>query len=291
MKLSLIIPAKDKNDPKLKELIESIESQEFPKSEIELLVITEGTSESAKAIGIKQAKGRVIGILASDNELIDSSFLSNMYEACLKYESAYPNHYYYTEQDDALNRYFALIGGNDPLAYYMKKNDRAPYFDSHRLNTIGSIGDNGYFVLKSAIMMTDLDNYYHIDNAIEAGTHVHIVKLPIWHKTGGDIVKFFKKRFHYGLQHAFNSNRRWHLVDFKRKEDICRLLWFLIASLTIIPTLCLSLRGYLKIRDVAWFLHPIVCLATIFTYGILMLHLGLRKMYQLLSAPMVGVKA
>ena len=291
MKLSIIITAKDKNDPKLADLIESIETQEFPKSEVELLVITEGTSESAKAIGIKKAKGEVIGILASDNELIDSSFLSTMYDACLKHESAYPNHYYYTEKDDSLNRYFALIGGNDPLAYYMRKNDRAPYFDSNRLNTSGSIGDNGYFILKSSIMMTDLDNYYHIDNAIEAGAHVHIVKLPIWHKTGGSLIAFLKKRYHYGIQHAFNSNRRWHLVDFSRKEDICRLLWFVIASLTVLPTLYLSLRGYSKIRDVAWFLHPIVCLGMTFTYGILMLNLGLRKISQSSSALMEGARA
>ena len=56
MKLSLIIPCKDKNDPKLQELLKSIEIQDFPKDEMETLIITEGTSESAKAIGIRRAK-------------------------------------------------------------------------------------------------------------------------------------------------------------------------------------------------------------------------------------------
>ena len=76
MKLSLVIPAKDKNDPKLADLLKSIEAQDFTKEELEILVITEGTPESAKAIGIRRAKGEVIGILASDNELIVTDFLS-----------------------------------------------------------------------------------------------------------------------------------------------------------------------------------------------------------------------
>src|SRR3990167_2455063 len=78
LKLSIIIPAKDKNDRKLKELLTSIERQDFPKDELEILVITEGTSESAKAIGIRRARGEVVGILASDNELHDEHFLSDV---------------------------------------------------------------------------------------------------------------------------------------------------------------------------------------------------------------------
>lgn len=74
--LSLVIPAKDKNDPKLADLLKSIKAQDFPKDKMETLIITEGTSESAKAIGIRKAKGEVIGFLASDNEIIDNNFLS-----------------------------------------------------------------------------------------------------------------------------------------------------------------------------------------------------------------------
>ena len=122
MKLSIVIPAKDKNDPKLAELLQSIETQDFPKGEMEVLVITEGTSESAKAIGIRKAKGEVIGILASDNQIDDTTFLMIMYHSALVYGAAFPYSYEYYQEDDILNRYFALIGGNDPLAYYMGKN-------------------------------------------------------------------------------------------------------------------------------------------------------------------------
>lgn len=289
MKLSLVIPAKDRSDPKLQDLLASIEAQDFPKDEMEVLVITEGTSESAKAIGIRRAKGEVIGILASDNELMNPVSLK-MLTAWAKQEgAAYPNRYFYSKEDDALNRYFALIGGNDPLAYYMMKNDRYPYLKPATACLRGSIGDNGFFIKKHLIEQTDLDNYYHIDNAIEATGDIDIVPCggyEIWHKTGGNIFKFFQKRYRYGLQHAFNPNRRWHLVDFRKPEDIRRLLWFILASLTLIHPLTTSLRGYMKIKDVAWFYHPLVCFLTTITYGFLVCHVTLRRMFQSSSVPM-----
>lgn len=167
MKLSLVIPAKDKNDPKLNELLLSIEAQDFPKEEMEVLVITEGTSESAKAIGIRRAKGEVIGILASDNELVFKNYLSEMYESARLNGASSSLYYWHSYSDDILNRYFALIGGNDPLSFYMGTNDKAPYYNGWKLGPWRkrSFGDNGFFVRKSWIEKTDIDNYYHIDNA------------------------------------------------------------------------------------------------------------------------------
>ncbi len=293
MKLSLVIPVKDLNDPKLKDLLKSIEEQDFPKEEMETLLITEGTSESAKAIGIRKAQGEVIGILASDNLLVGENFLSMMEFAAFD-GASYPSHYYHDKRDDILNRYFSLIGGNDPLSFYMGKNDRGSYMNTPiRSWKNGTIGDNGFFIRKKLIEKTDLDNYYHIDNAIEALNKPPRVMWGafIWHRTGGNLLSFFTKRYHYGLQHAFNKNRRWHLVDFRQPKDILRLLWFILATITLIPTTLLSIRGYLKIRDGAWFLHPIVCLMTLFTYALLLVHLGVNRMFQLLSAPMNAQKA
>lgn len=287
LSLSLVIPAKSLNDPKLKELLESIEGQEcFPKEDLEVLVITEGTSESAKAIGIRRAKGEIIGILASDN-VIHKHFLSMMCnpELLEHADALYPAMYHYYEKDDILNRYFSLIGGNDPLSFYMHKNDKNPHQIKDFNKVLGNttIGDNGFFIKKYLIENTDLDNYYHIDNAIEAlpkPARIAVVETSIWHKTGGNIFKFYSKRYHYGLQHAFNTNRRWHLVDFNRKEDICRLVWFITASLTVVHPLMTSIRGYQKVRDLAWFLHPICCMMTLLTYSALMIQVACTRLYQ-----------
>lgn len=292
IKLSLVIPCRDVNDPKLKELLRSIDEQDFPKEELETLVITEGTSESAKAIGIRKAKGEVIGILASDNELIGKHYLYLMSQYAESYGAAYSAFYAYSKKDNILNRYFSLIGGNDTLSFYMVKNDRSSYLGSPNPNGRGSIGDNGFFVKDDLIKSTDLENYYHVDNALEAVEEAcGVGGVYTWHKTGGNIFSFFAKRYRYGLQHAFNKNRRWHLVDFRQPKDVMRLLWFIICTITLIQPLLLSLRGYLRIRDVAWFLHPLVCLGTLFTYGVLIIHLALNRMFQSLFAPMAVRRA
>lgn len=295
MKLSLVIPCRDETDPKLRALLRSIGEQDFQKEEVEILVIREGTSESAKAIGIRKAVGEVIGILASDNELVHPRFLKDHYEQALMC-AAQPTFYHYRFKDNPLNRYFALMGCNDPLAHYMGKKDKWNYTrhsmfvgtkympagwagikDPDRWGAERTIGDNGYFVTRNLIEKTDLDNYYHIDNANEAGSYMVLTGHEIWHKTGGNIFKFFAKRYRYGLQHAFNKNRRWHLVDFKDQEDIRRLIWFIVASITIVQPLILSCRGYLKIRDRAWFLHPVICLMATFTYTLLAIRVVIKK--------------
>ena len=288
MQLSLVIPCRDKEDSKLKELLRSIEAQDFPKKELEVLVITEGTSESVKAIGIRQAKGEVIGILASDNVLVKKWFLRGIYLHTLEHFAAFPA--FYEPVGDFLNRYFALIGGNDPLSFYMGKNDRLPHYkEFQNISQKGtSLGDNGFFILKRLIEQTDLDNYYHVDNANEASCWATPTNNSIIHNTGGNLIEFFKKRYRYGLQHAFNSNRRWHLVDFSKPKDIVRLIWFIIASITLVHPLYTALRGYLKIQDKAWFLHPVCCLMTVITYAILMMRLGLRKLSPSPSAPTVA---
>ena len=302
IRLSLIIPCRDVNDPKLGELLKSIEAQDFPKDELETLIITEGTSESAKAIGIKQAKGDIIGILASDNELTFNSFLREMIKDFPVLDASYPAYYHYKKEDDILNRYFSLLGGNDPLSFYMDKNDKKPFYErdnelpdwsSYERESNQTLGDNGFFIKKELIESTDLENYYHVDNANEAiaGKVVSPVQCDIWHKTGGNIFSFFAKRYRYGLQHAFNKNRRWYLVDFRKPKDIWRLVWFILCTLTILEPLCLSIRGYLKIRDIAWFIHPIACLGTVFTYGLLVFHLFCQYMFRLLSAPMTVKRA
>src|SRR3990167_4455461 len=286
-KLSIIIPTKTTNSYGYMRLLLCIQHQDFPKDQLEVLPVTEGTSESAKAIGIKRAKGEVICIFASDNVFEIKEFLSILYQAALSNGAAFPAFYSLKVGFKALDNYFALIGGNDVLSYYMGKNDRGSWLGPSRASEpiIGkALGDNGFFVKKELIEKTDLENYYHVDNANEIDAVPMPVPVGVMHAAGDGLFNYFKKRYRYGLQHAFNKNRRWHLVDFKNRSDIARLIWFIFASVLLIPTLFLSIRGFLKKPDPAWFLHPIVCLATLFTYGTLMVHVCARTMFRSLFA-------
>ena len=166
-KLSVIITAKDRNNEKLKELEASLARQTF--RDFETLVITEGNSETAKAIGLRQARGKYVCILASDNYLNDPQF----FEKCIKpldensfITGSFPVKYYYNQHDDILNRYFSLFGVNDPIPLFLHKNDRASYYDDNllgyplylfnvlndyfiiKLSTVPTLGDNGFFIRK-----------------------------------------------------------------------------------------------------------------------------------------------
>lgn len=275
--LSVIISAKDRNDLKLKDLLYSIEQQTF--RDFEILIITEGNSETAKAIGLKRAKGSIICILASDNYLNDDRF----FEKCLEpfknkdIVGSYPLRYWYYKDDNILNRYFALMGVNDPIPFYLKKADRFAYFvwsgkdtDEYyinNLNFIPTLGDNGFFIRKDILIQADIEHYFHIDvcqDLFNLGYRRYaLVNTSIWHRTGGNIFKFFLKRFQYADK--FSEGRRWHMVE---KKDLPRLCWFIISTLTLIYPFYLSVKGYKKVKDIAWFLHPLICLITIGVYGI-----------------------
>ena len=276
--LSIVIPCKTLQDPKLWDLVESIRGQDFPQEKLEILTITEGTSESAKAIGIRKSQGKIICILASDNKLVHKNFLTVMYQFAGLHGSAYPAYYAYMKDDDILNRYFALVGCNDPLPLYLGKNDKFMVTEKVGKRPLNATyGDNGFFIKKNLIEKTDLDNYFHIDNIYDLKIQPYPVHCAIWHKTGGNIFKFFAKRYRYGMQHAFNPKRRWHMVE---KEDIPSLLWFIFCTVTLIQPIWFSIKGYRKVKDKAWLLHSIVCMLTLSTYGVLMIRVWVRSMFQ-----------
>lgn len=60
------------------------------------------------------------------------------------------------------------------------------------------------------------------------------------------------------------SKRRYSVYE---KKDAARLIYFIIISLTIIKPLYDSVKGYLKVRDPAWFLHPLMCFGMVVVYG------------------------
>ena len=283
--LSCVITAKDRNDDKLQDLLFSIRKQTY--HNYETIIITEGNSETAKAIGLKRAKGEIVCILASDNYLNDDRF----FEKCLEplkdkgIVGSFPLHYWHYKYDYILNRYFALFGVNDPIPLYLRKNDRASYYAdeicnypiiftfSHpsyfivNLESVPTLGDNGFFIRRDILMQADIEHYFHIDvcqDLFDLGYKKYaIVDTSIWHKTATTINKFFYKRYKYANQ--YSENRRWKMVT---KQDLPRLYWFIFSTLTLIYPLYLSVKGYRKVKDIAWFLHLPICLITIGVYGV-----------------------
>ncbi len=60
-------------------------------------------------------------------------------------------------------------------------------------------------------------------------------------------------------------------------QDKVGLIKFVIYSLTFVKPMYDSVRGYLKVRDVAWFLHPFICLSFLIVYGLAVINKNLHR--------------
>jgi hypothetical protein len=212
-------------------------------------------------------------MFCSDNQIMDSDLFQKVlntfnYHKC---SAVYPRMYYYKKDDNSLNRYFSLIGGNDPVCYYLGKNDREPHVPSLKRtsNYQPSYGCNGFFYREDLIKATNLEHYYPMDNALEVkGDFVRIWSDAIWHRTSDNLFTFIKKRYRYARDLYCNRNdRRWKIID--TREDYWKLFLFMFYSITIIQPFLVAIRGFKRIQDFSWFWHWPVCFAFLITYGVL----------------------
>ena len=289
MIFSCIIPCsqKDLKSAKLNDLIDSIKRQNFSQDKIEILIETEGDSEQAKANGIKKAKGEICAMFCADNMITSPNLFGNVYATINDINVAtYPIRYDYIKSDNSLNRYFSLIGGNDPVSYYLGKNDRTSWVESLDIfsDYPPSYGCNGFFYKSSQIKKTDLDHYYPMDNAMQVnGNFVPLDCAWIWHRTSDNLISFLIKRYKYARDlYSDRRDRRWKIIS--TGQDKRRLFFFVLATITVVQPLYISFKGFSKIRDWAWFWHPIVCFGFLITYGILSIR-NLMKYGQLFQCP------
>ena len=279
IRFSCIIPARDPREKKLLELIESIRLQDFPQDEIEIIVSTQGDSEEAKAHGIRQATGDICVMLCADNYFVDPKTFSTV-DQIGGVHAVYSKHYAYLRKDLFLNRYFALLGANDPIPWFLGKADRKSYIDYDEnqvmdihLNNRESYGCNGWFAPRSLLLEADLDHYYPMDAWEDLrlkGYNVFARLSPyLWHRTSdNNLIKFLMRRYKYARDlYCDRRDRRWKVIESPR--DYVRLAWFVVVSLTFIQPLMVSLQGYTRIRDFAWFWHPFVLFGFTIMYGVL----------------------
>lgn len=245
-----------------------------------------GNPEKAKAIALRQAQGEAILFLASDNILPTRTWLKRMVDSLLKEPSAvgaYPWRYTYRKTDTSLNRYFALMGVNDPVAWFMGKADRQSYLGNENQKTklvkfnqknMPTLGDNGMLVWRNKLMKAKVDekNFSHIDvfyDLVSLGMNQFVVvKNEIIHDTGESFVKFLSKRFKY-MKELYLEQRKMRRYKWVRDyQDMARLGLFVIYSLTVVGPLATAVRGFLKKPDLAWFWHPVMSAAMVIVYGL-----------------------
>ncbi|MDZ7587052.1 MAG: glycosyltransferase family 2 protein [Patescibacteria group bacterium] len=248
-----------------------------------------GSPEKAKAIGLREAGGELVLLMASDNVLPDKGWLTVMVESLLKEPEAvgaYPRRYAYRKEDTSLNRYFALMGANDPVAWFMGRADRQSYLGNENQKTklvkfnqknMPTLGDNGVLIWREKLMRARVDeeNFSHIDvfyDLVSLGMNQFVVvDKEIIHDTGDVLVKFLSKRFRY-MKELYLEQREMRRYKWVRGfRDIIKLGLFIIYSLSVAGSLITAIKGFLKKPDLAWFWHPVMSVAMVIIYGAAMI--------------------
>lgn len=254
-------------------------------------------AEAQRAIGVKLAKNKLIVSVDADNYLPSKKWLRQMIQPF----SENPNlvhagtlHYAYRRKDSLFNRYCALFGSLDPIVYYIGKPDRLSWiFSKWRLGekiedegnyylvkfsekNLPTVGCNGVVYRKDLLLKyakSKPGQFTHIDvfvDLIRKGyQEFAIVKNDIIHDTAYSFKNLLRKRMLFLSEYYFKQKRerRYKIYDPAKISDNLKLLLFIVYTLTIIKPLFDSFRGYLRIRDLAWFLHPFVCFVYLFAYG------------------------
>lgn len=254
--------------------------------------------EARRGVGALLAKNEILAYIDSDNFLPYSTWLQDMVLPLVKDDSIVGTQtlrYAYRKSDNILNRYFSLFGVNDPVAYYLKKMDRLSWKeekwnllgellqdeeDYYKIrfdyNSLPTIGCNGFLIRKEIIEKAKVnpENFFHIDVAYDLAKRGYdtygIVKNDIIHYTGNNFVMAVKKRFKYmrTYHQLMKGKRRYKIYDSSNKEDNKNLLKYIVYSSTIVKPTYDAFRGFLKHRDIAWFLHPLMCLSFLFVYSL-----------------------
>jgi len=246
--------------------------------------------EARRSYAVTSAKKDIIFWLESDNILEDENSLRALVQPFMddpKIISTFPLHYGYNKNGSILDRYSALFGGCDPVVLYLNKTDREPWymerytkgnyvrkeksydvveFDEHNLPTVG---DNGFLTRRSVLLKADIspERYVHID------IYVDLLKLgynrfaivnttTIEHIIGTSLLTLIKRRMIYAERFSLSpdiKNRRYFVYNKKEFIDKIRLFFYMVFSATVLQPLVLSIRGYIEIKDISWFLHPIAC--------------------------------
>lgn len=251
--------------------------------------------EPKRAIGFLQAQGEYIAIIDPDNYMTDKNWLNDMIapldgdKSLIGSQTLY---YQYNKNETLTNRYFGLFGFNDPVVFYLGKADRIPHFEKYWLfnnqfidkgnyfevtfdKLIPTMGCNGVIFRRKQYIkaISSPQNYFHIDivkDLVDSGlTKFAIVKNDILHSTSSSFKSSITRRVSYmGIHYLEKLKQRHYLIyDPQSKDDKKNLIKFIIYTVTVIQPLYLSIKGFIKIRDIAWFLHWPMCLGMLIAYG------------------------
>jgi glycosyltransferase involved in cell wall biosynthesis len=255
-----------------------------------------GSAQAAMAIGLKEAKGDLVAFVDTDNVLPSKYWLTKMVKPFMLergYElvGAQPLWYHYNKSLSIIDRYYALIGVDDPLAYYLDKRDRLLQTENKwklpgnvikntknyfivRFNKYNfpTIGCNGFVVNRKMALksINDPAQFFHTDVLLDLLNFDYdtyaMVKTDITHIHAKSMRIYVRKKIRRARDYASTKNlRRYSLFKQLNKTMMPKTIFF---ALTMIQPTHLATENYRKIPDRAWFLHVILFPLVGFSYAV-----------------------
>jgi len=325
-KITVVIPTYN-SEPRLEKCLKLIRENNYPQDMIEIIVADgnsqDGTieiakkyncviinnerrlSEPGKGIGIANASGEIICFIDDDNFLEDKDFFKKMIEPFYDNEIvvAEPWEYTYKTELMPLQRYWALMGINDPVVYFMgcydrrnvltgkwtslkiEEEDKGNYVKFKvNFSNLPTIGANGFMVRTEVIRKTNYMQLLDLDKVAEMvklGYNCFAkVKCGIVHTYAPDLKSYIKKsirkaRSFYGeVTYSGQEAREKTERIYKYPNFKYGILKFSLSTFFLIPLLIDSIRLWIKTKDLeASFIHIPVCWVTLIIYAAKILRL------------------
>lgn len=262
-------------------------------------------AEYNKGVAVNAAKNDVILLIDHDNILPHKNWLKKMIKPLLEDKDIFGAgvlQFHYDKKMSILDRYSALLGGTDPVPFFFNKSAHQSYlyrgfhlrgklikeekdYYKVRLNpdSLPALGGNGAVLRRKLIKIANSspDYFFHIDIHVDLAkkgyTTYAFVKDTIIHLTNNNFFPFLRRRRYFIEKYHFedHSKRRYSVYD--PKKDKWALVGFIVYSATFIMPIVDAIRGLRKVSDIAWFVHPLMCLGIMAVYGITIIKEGAKN--------------
>lgn len=300
--------------------LRSVRDQDYPQELIEIIIADGGSTDTTlklvkkynvtiisvpkhlqnaeynKGVGINAAKNDILFLLDHDNIIPHAGWFKKMIVPFLEQKDIVgvePLRFHYDPKMSVLDRYFALLGGNDPVAYYLGKDSHLSWaFDTYNLygkskdmgnyylvkfspNKIPALGGNGAAIRRRLLLkeaQADPEHFFHIDvhvDLIRKGFNTYgLFKDSIIHLTNNKVIPFLLRRKYFIEKYHFEDIKKRRYSVYEPKKDKVNLIKYIVISVTFVKPTYDALKGFMKIHDVAWFIHPFMCFGMVLVYGI-----------------------
>lgn len=326
-----VIIATYNSENTIERCLASIRNQEYPQDKMRILIADGGSTDTTlqlvkkydvavinvpkdkqnaeynKGVAVRRATGDLLLMVDHDNVLPHKQWIKKMVQPLLENDTVVAVEtlrYHYDPNGSLLDRYFALYGAGDPLAFYLGKADRLSHMTSEynlfgravdkgeyyivtfKPDKIPTLGANGFLIRRKVLeenAKIDEDHFFHIDvnvDLIKKGFNTYaFTKDDIIHLTGyKNISSFLYRRKLFMEQYHIKSHsaRRYSVY---MPQDKWRLLLYILYAATFIKPTLDALRGYVTIRDGAWFLHPFLSFSLLVIYSYVILNSFVKRYF------------